>query len=272
MQQINFREFQNKVFDFAVKKKMLKHVSKIDVQIKMDFIMELVMHGKIPKRQSFVPDEVISSDFPMFLDWYFFEREYENKKTIGELYAESEKLEDLKEEIKKLRNPIWDAFIVIKKEEKDEYLVKLFDKKDTFLIHDKATFQIVNVNDVFVGKIYQFFGKCYISSSITSIPKDIVDGFNKTKEFCKNLEEKFNEFMKEKENLSEKTKWKYEDMFSLLLDYVREKNYNKIEQIKKLNIDNFIKWNRKRFLNYSRNNEDENRTAIRGFLKYLEKS
>lgn len=155
------------------------------------------------------------------------------------------------------------------KKEKDEYGVKPTDGEENLLVHDKSSFPRVNVGDWFGGKLYRFGGKCYISSYLIPIPKSRIERYHKTKSLCGALEEKFNEFMKTKSNLSKKTIRKYEEMFPLVSDCTKEKGYWKLSQVERLNVDAWIKWIRKRFLYVSRTQEDDHRTAINQFLRYL---
>ena len=209
----------------------------------------------------------------------FFEKEFRGTKTIAELYAESGDikkdfgnvdLQRVKENLQRLKTPVWTAFVVLGKGEKDEYRVKMLDKEEVFLVQDKSTFPRVNVGDWFGGKLYPFGDRCYISGYLISIPKSRIYIWRKTRSLSESLEKEFGEFMKTKSDFSERTVRKYEKMFPLLLDYVKEKEYTIWGQIRRLNVDTWIKWIRRSFLYVSRSEEDDHRATIRQFLGYLQ--
>ena len=276
--EVDFRALQERVLGYALKMGFFESIEKVDSQEIFDFLITLLEHGLIPKRQPFNIDEVMHSHETMFLDRYFFERGHRGTKTIAELYTESEDakkdfesadFQKLKEDVRKLKTPIWSAFQVTGKREKDEYNVKPIDGEENFLVHDKSTFTRVNVGNWFGGKLYRFGSKCYISGYLVPIPERRIERYYKTRSLSKSLEKEFDEFIETKSNLSKKSIKKYERMFPLFLDYVKEKGYSKFSQVTKLNVDTWIKWIRRRFLYVSRSEEDDHRAAIKQFLRYL---
>lgn len=278
MEEVDFRALQEEIFKYARKMGFFKSVEKVDSQEIFGFLITLLEHGLVPKRQPINIEEVMRMHETMFLDWYFFEREHRSTKTIAELYAVSEDVkrdfegadfQKLKENIEGLKTPIWSAFRVTEKKENDEYIVKLIGGEENFLVHDKSTFSKVNIGDWFAGKMYRFGNKCYLSSYLIPIPQSRIERYHKTKPLSESLEKEFDEFMKTKSGLSRRTIKKYEEMFPLLLDYVKEKKYSKFSQVARLNVDTWIKWLRKRFLYISRTQEDDHRAAIKQFLSYL---
>lgn len=276
--EIGFRALQNRVLEYARKKGFIKELDELDFDLKTEFLFMIYHHGLVERRQPVEINELIASNRVLFLDWYLFERNYGGTKSIAELYLESQDFrgdfggvdpKSLREEFRKLKDPIWWPFEVVEKEEMEEYSVKLLDKEDVLLVHDRSSFPRVEVGDFFYGKLYPFMGRWYISGGMTPIPKERIGRHREAESFCRWLEGRFEEFLKDRPGLSERTIGKYEEMFYWFLRFVREKSYTRQGQLQRFNVDVWIKWVRRNCMFLSRTREDEHRAAARRFLEYL---
>ena len=276
MSEVTFEQLKEKVLDFALRKKLVKSLEEVDSLAKSEFLLLLGIHGLVPKRKSISVNNVIFEHADLFLDWYFFEREERGKKTIAELYVESKDFErdfphvEKKKaytDIKKIKNPVWGYFVVCEKGEKDEYDVKLLEEESVYRVHDESSFSHVAEGTFIFSKLYPLGGKYYVSGSTLVFPEKLVEKYEQAKAFKNQLDELFEEFIKGK-NVKEKTKRKYEDMYFLLSRYVSEKGYTSMKWVKKLNVDTWVKWARRKW-GISRYKEDECRSAVKQFLKFL---
>jgi len=280
-EKIGFRVLQNRVLEYARKRGSIKEIDELDFDVKTEFLFMMYEHGLVARRQPVMIDELIASHRVLFLDWYLFERNYEGAKSIAELYLESEDFrrdfgrvdpQSLKEDFRRLKNLVWQPFEVIEKGEMEEYSVKLLDKGDVLSVHDRSSFPKVEVGDFFFGKLYPFMGRWYISGGITQIPKERIEKYYEVESFCRWVEGRFDEFLKGRPDLSERTIKKYERMFYWFPRYIQEKSYRWLGQLQRLNVDTWIKWIRRNCMFLSRTEEDELRAAARRFLGYLLKS
>ncbi len=273
MSQFTMDDLREKTLNYAVEKKLFTSLEDVSHYAKAQFSLTLGMHGQIPKGQPFSVDDVIIENEPIFMDWYLFEREPQYEKTIAEMYAESDHFKrDFpgveKKVVQKLREPVWTYFAVCEKGENNEYTVQDLEKGKMYLIHDESTFSFVEKRNVIFAKLYPLGDTYYISGDIKILPEEFLTEFEKMKAFQKRLEELFEEFLESK-NVKEKTKRKYEEMFSVFSSYVAEKGYKTMEKVRKVNIDSWIRWVRKEW-GTSSYKEDEYRSAVKQFLMYLE--
>lgn len=276
MTEFTFEPLREKVLDFAMRKKLVKSLEEVDSLVKSKFLLLLGIHGLVPKRKSISVDSAILEHADLFLDWYFFEREERGKKTIAELYVESKDFErdfphvekeKAYTDIKKIKNPVWGYFVVCEKGEKDEYDVKFLEEESVYRVHDESSFSHVAEGTFIFSKLYPLGDKYYVSGSTLVFPEKLVEKYEQAKAFKNRLDELFEEFIKGK-NVKEKTKRKYEDMYFLLSRYVSEKGYTSMKWVKKLNVDTWAKWARRKW-GISRYKEDECRSAVKQFLKFL---
>ena len=276
MSEVTLEQLKEKVLDFGLQKKLVKPLDEVDSLIKSEFLLLLGMHGLVPKRKSISVNNVIFEHPDLFLDWYLFEREERGKKTIAELYVESKDFErdfphvekeKAHTDIKNMKNPVWGYFVVCEKGEKNEYDVKLLEEESVYRVHDESTFSHVAEGTFIFTKLYPLGGKYYISESVLVFPEKLVEEYEQAKAFKNWLDELFEEFIKGKK-VKEKTKRKYEDMYFLLSHYVSKKGYKSMKRVKRLNVDTWVKWARREW-GISRYKEDECRSAVKQFLKFL---
>lgn len=275
---ISFRALQNRVLEYAIKNYFLKDLGEIDYTIKTDFILTLAVRRLVPKREPIDVDETIRSKRNLFLNWYLFERDFINGKTIGELYIESKDFKEdfeasrssLREDFENLRRPRYNVFTVVGKKERDEYVVMPLEGMEELLVHDRSTFQQVHIGEAIYGVLYPFGGRYYIGDDgLLKIPENEMKKYYRTKSLARLLEEKFEDFMEMKSGLKERTKQEKEEMFSHLLEYVYHKGYTKLKQIEKMNVDNWIRCTRRRLMFFSRTREDAYRRGFRQFHKHV---
>lgn len=273
MHPFTFRTFQDRVLEYAERKGLLPPIEKMSPMVKGEFLIELGMQGLVPKRTPVHLDTVISENMVQFLNWYFFEHEKE-KSTIAERYVESQDFRkdfpdvlNAKKVIGRLRNPVYGNFIMVKKGVKDEYDVKKVEEDETYTIHDVSTFPQMKEGLMVWGKLYPFGEKWYIDYSLLVYPEETAKKYGEARAFSKRLRELFEEFIEAK-NVSEKTQRKYEEMFSLLSEYVSEKRYRNLNQVVKLNVDTWARWMRKEW-HVSAYALEECRSAVKPFLKFL---
>lgn len=276
--EIDFRALQNKILEYALKNGFVRGLGELDPSIKTEFILLLAVRNLVPKREPIDMDDTILSNRNLFLNWYLLEREYKHGKTIGELYIGSEDFRgdfesstsSLREELKNLRRPLYNVFIVVEKKERDEYFMRPLEGEEELLVHDRSTFQQVDVGDALYGVLYPFHGRYYIGGDgLIQIPENVMKKIERTKALTRLLEEKFDDFMETKSGLSEKTLQEKEEMFSCLLEYVYEKGYTKLKQIGKMNVDTWMRWTRRRYMFLSRTREDAYRRGFRQFHKHF---
>lgn len=275
--EIDFRALQNRILDYAVDNGFLENLEELDPQIKIDFLLLLSTRNLIPRHEPIDMDETIISNRNLFLNWFLLEREYIDGKTIGEMYIENGTFKEdfgatgtgLRGEMRNLRSPLCNTFIVVeKRKQNDGYLVQPLEGEEILFIHDR-TLQ-AEAGDALYGVLYRFGGRCYIGShGLLKIPEKAMKRYYKTKALIELLEEEFNGFMETKSDLSERTLQDKEEMFSYFLDYVGEKRYTRLAQIKKMNVDTWMRLMRKNYLSFSRTREDTFRRGFRQFHRYL---
>lgn len=276
MSEFTFPNLRKNVLIYAERKRLLKPIEKMNVRVKSDFLLLLGMHGLVPEREPISLDVTIAEFWDLFLDWYFFERDERAKRSIAELYVESEDFKkdfpgtNVKEAdiaVRKLKNPLWSYFVVCGKEEKDEYEMKRLEGETVYRIHDASTFPHVNKGNVIFARLYPFGDVYYLSGPIQVYPEEVLKEYEKLKAARNRLDELFGEFMATKK-VKRKTAQKYEDMYFMLSEYVAEKGYTTMKWVNRLNVDTWAKWIRRQF-GVSRYKEDECRSAIKQFLKFL---
>lgn len=275
---IDFRRFQNMVYDYAQTREFLGNVD-LRSPLVMDFIMLMAENRMIPEHREISIEQTMREREVQFLDWFLLEREFHDGKTIGELYIDSESFErdfglaataDLRRIVQTLREPIWNDFTVVGKQEKDRYWVEQFDTDNAFLVHDKSTFVRFEVGATFYSKLIPFGGVYYLGTDPIIIPKERVEKYFKVKALLESLEERLEVFMEGKAGLAPKTRRKYEESIPLLLDFVDFKHYTKPSQVKDLDVDTMIKWASEEFW-LSKWKEDQYRSAIKHIVRYLSK-
>ena len=275
MTEFTFKALRNQVLSYALRKKLYKTIKETDVRIKTEFLLQLGIHELIPKKVPISLDDALAENIGLFLDWYFFEREERAKMTIAQLYVESEDfrkdfgdVKDAHRTVQKLKNPLWDYFLVSRKGKLNDYDVKLLEEESVYRIYDESTFPEVKEGAIIFAKIYPFGDRYYISGFILVYPDEFREKYEQLRAFNNALDQLFDTFIEGK-NVKEKTKRKYEDMYFMFSDYVKEKGYTKMSTVKKINIDTWVRWMRKEW-NTSPYQENECRSAVKQFLKFLE--
>lgn len=276
MSEFTFQTLRTHVLTYADRKRLIKSIEEIDFRIKTKFLLLLGMHGIIPKREPVSLIVTIAKYWELFLDWYFFEREVRGKRTIAELYVESEDFKkdfpstSVKEAdiaVRKLKNPLWSYFVVCGKGEKDEYEVKQLEEEIVYRVHDASTFPNVNEGNVIFAKLYPFGDVWYVSEFIIRYPEETIEKYEQVKAAKDRLDGLFDDFMATKK-VKRKTAQKYEEMYFMLSEYVTEKGYTSMKWVNRFNVDTWAKWIRRQW-GVSRYKEDECRSAIKQFLKFL---
>jgi len=275
---IDFRTLQNRVLEHALRKGFIKESNGLDAPIKWEFILTLGIRHIIPRREPVNVNETISLERELFLNWYLFEREYKDGGTIGEIYLASPDFKkdfnvpssDFREELRNLRKPVWNVFVVSGREGGEEYFVRPLRCDGELCIHDRSTSKKVNVGDAFYAVLYPFQGRYYIGGKgILLIPKKAMRKYYETEALIDLLEKRFSQFMETRSGLSDRTLREKEEMFSCLIDYVSERGYAKLRQIEKLNVDTWMRWARRRYMYFSGTREDAHRTGFRQFHKHF---
>lgn len=276
MSEFAFQPLRKNILNYAQRKRFLKPIEDINLSVKSEFLLLLAIHKLVPEKEPISPDIVIVQFWELFLDWYFFEREERAKRTIAELYVESEDFKkdfpgtNVKEAdatVRKLKKPLWSYFIVCGKGEKDEYEVKQLEEETVYRVHDASTFPNVKEGNVIFTKLYPFGNLCYVSQFIQLYPDELLEEYEKLKAFKSHLDELFREFMATKK-VKKKTVQKYEEMYFMFSGYVTKKGYTTVKRVKKVNVDTWAKWIRRQW-GVSRYKEDECRSALKQFLKFL---
>ena len=106
-----------------------------------------------------------------------------------------------------------------------------------------------------------------MSQFIQIYPDELLEEYEKLKAFKGHLDELFREFMATKK-VKKKTAQKYEEMYFMFSEYVTKKGYTSMKRVKKVNVDTWAKWIRRQW-GVSRYKEDECKSALRQFLKFL---
>lgn len=277
MAECTLKALREKVLMYAVENKLLKPIEKMDERVKTDFLLLLAVHGLVPEREPLSIDVVIADFKDLFLDWYFFERDNQGK-SIAEFYVESEdfkkdfpgtSMKEVETAVQKMKDPLWSYFIVCGKGEKDEYNVKQFEKETVYRVHDASTFPRLNTGNLIFAKVYPFGDLYYVSGFIHVYPDEFLEEYKKMKAVKDQLDTLFEEFMQTKK-VKKKTVKKYEDMYFMLSEYIAEKGYTTMKWVDRLHVDTWAKWIRRHW-GVSRSKEDECRSAIKQFLKFVKR-
>ncbi len=276
MSEFTLKAVRKNVMNYAKKMGFFESLEEIDVSTKSEYVIQLAIHGLVQEKEPISLDDAVLGNADLFFDWYLFEREERNRRSIAELYMKSEDfrrdfpgvgLENGKRAARRLKNPLWTHFTVCGKEGKDEYQVKKLEGEETYIVHDVSTSSQVNIGNVILAKLYPFGEKYYVSGFILTYSEEAVAEYEKARAVMHRLDGWFKEFM-EKKDVTEKTARKYEEMHFMLSEYVAEKEYTTMKWVKRLNVDTFVKWARKQW-GLSRYAEDQCRSAARQFMKFM---
>ncbi|MGD2247245.1 MAG: hypothetical protein PVF58_02485 [Candidatus Methanofastidiosia archaeon] len=275
MVELTIRTFQKKVLEYTKEKKFFTSVEDLNMHIKSKYILELGIHGLISKQEPVNPNEIIEQGMEMFLNWYFFEYE-KNNRSIAEQYITSPKFkkdfpdvtpEAASRTVKKLKHPVWGNFTVVKKRDQHEYDVKALEGESIYTIHDKSTYSHIEKGHVVFAKLYSFDKRYYLSGFLLKYPEETIKKFKKARKVTNQLNALFEEFMAQKD-VKKKTAQKYEEMYFFLGEYVSHKGYTSMKRVTRLNIDTVVKWVRRQW-GISRYKEDQFRSACKQFIKFI---
>jgi len=275
--EIDFRALQNRILEYAVEKGFFEDLRALDNQLKIDFLLLLSTRNLVPRREPLDIDETITLNRILFLNWLLLEREFLDGKTIGEMYVEDGAFEEdfgftgegLGGEMRGLRSPLCDVFVVVERRERnDGCIVRPVEGGENLFIHD-GTLQ-AEAGDAFYGVLYRFGERCYIGGrGVLKIPDKEMKRYYGTKALLESLKGEFAGFMETKSGLSERTLRDKEEMFTWLLDYVREKGYTRLAQIEKMNVGTWMRWMRRSVLPFSGTRGEMVRRGFGQFHGYL---
>jgi hypothetical protein len=279
-EELNFQDFQNEVLEFAAKKGYLAPLEEMSLQLKAEFLLTLYIRGIIQKTRAVNVDETVARHWIPFLNWYLLEREHTEGRTIAELYLESPKYREthgdptaeLRENTRNLRHPLYGVFIVDERRaEADGYIIHPLEEDDALHLYDRTL--RVEVGRALHGLLYRFGERVYLGvEAVAQIPERLMRKYRRSRALVDLLETMFDGYMEANSGLSSRTLTEREEMFECLLDYVQEKMYTRLDQVKRMNMDAWMRWTRKRYLYVSRSREEACRRGLRQFLKYMSPS
>ena len=267
------QNMRKKILMYAERKRLIKPIKNMDERVKGDFLLLLAVQELVPEREPLCMDDEIERFWDLFLDWYFFERDNQGK-SIAEVYVESEdfkkdfpgaNVKEVETTVQKLKSPLWGYFVVCGKGEKDEYDVKQFEKEIVYRIHDASTFPHVENGDLIFAKVFPFGNLYYISGFIQVYPDEFLEEYEKIKAVKDGLDTLFEEFMQTKKV---KKTAEYGDMYCRLSMYVAEEGYTTMEWVDQFDVDTWMEWIQRQW-GVSRSEENECRSAVKQFLKFL---
>jgi hypothetical protein len=180
------------------------------------------------------------------LDWYLFEKTVKNGKTAAEIYVKSKRFKrdfrgmntkKMEAAVKKLKNPVWDYFTVCKKGKK-ELNVRMLEGKKTITVHDRKLPSHVAVGDILYMKLYCFKGTYHVSGTPLLVDPESITKYYQIETLINELEEVFSRFL---ETVPYKRR-EYEGICDLLMGYVADKGYTTMEAVKKIDVNECIRW------------------------------
>ena len=277
LEEVNFRNFQNRILEYAAENGYLSSLEEISLQLKTEFLLQLYSRSLIPKKGAVNADETIASKRILFLNWYLLERGYMEGKTIAELYLESVEFREMyggptaefREMVRNLRCPLYGVFIVDERRaDGDGYIVHPLGEDYALHIYDRTL--KVKVGAALHGLLYKFGERYYLGDEVvTMIPDKLMRRYRRSRALVNLLKIRFEGYMEANRGLSSRTLREKEEMFECLLDYTQVKMYTKLDQVMRMNVDTWMRWMRKRYIFFSRSREEACRRGFRQFHRYM---
>jgi hypothetical protein len=274
---VNFRDFQNEVLEYAAEKGYLIPLEEMSLQLKAEFILTLYVRDIIQKSRAVNVDETVARHRIPFLNWYLLEREHTEGRTIAELYLESAEFREahgkptagLRENTGNLRHPLHGVFIVDERRaDGDGYIIHPLEEDCALHLYDRTL--RVEVGAALHGLLYRFGERVYLGDeAVAQIPDRLMRKYRRSRALLGQLEASFEGYMEANSGLSSRTLREREEMFRCLLDYAQEKMYTRLDQVKRMNPDAWMRWTRRRYLYVSRSREEACRRGLRQFIRYM---
>ena len=228
-----FREFQNRVLEYAQRKCLVTPLEEMDLSIKTRFILIMEDRGLAPKKDPIDLNELIIKHRILFLNWYLLERGHQDGETIAMLYLESDEYDErfgppseLYSEVEGLRSPEHGVFVITKKIGKGFFNLQPLGKEGNLKVYDKSGYGKLKEGQVIYCILYPFKGVYYWGTKhAILIPKEAADEYLKKLEENRRNEELIDLFLDSIEHsLSEETLSKYWESLYTLTDYLIDTN------------------------------------------------
>ena len=267
---VEFRKLQNDVLCFAEKSGILKNMA--DHAVKHEFLLWMYMLGLIKRRTSIDVDVFIEDHKTELLDWFLFVREHRDGKTVGQIYVEKNRLDDIREEVTGIKEGVKLFLGEIEGVEKDGLEVLDLASGEKLFVSDKTLPSQVKQGEGLLVILYPYAGEYYISGGkATRVKVGEVTKAKKKIGFIEEFESIVDEFMdhSEKKGISEKTLRKRYEALSLFTEFLKEESITSINEIKLSHIRKFMRWSKRELPYYGITTREEHLAALKKFFRYL---
>jgi hypothetical protein len=266
---VGFRELQKAVFKFAEENGILEHIR--DDHMKARFILWMGMLGLVEKRVPIDIDKFIGEHIDEYMDWFLFINEYKDGKTIGEIYAERKNLRGERNEVSKIKKKTSSFLLEIEEVEDNGLKVTDLTSNRKLFIRDKTLPLKVKKGQGLIGILIPYAGEYYFSGVVKLIDEEGIVKIKKKILFIREFEKYVNEFLdyNKRQGISEKTLRMYHDALSFFKDFLEEENLASMNEVKVRHIEKFLKWSKRKILNYSISMREEHLITLKKFFKYL---
>lgn len=267
---VEFRTLQNDVLSFAKESGILKNIA--DQAVKHEFLLWIYMLGLIERRTPIDVEVFIEEHRTEFLDWFLFVREHGGGKTIGQIYVEKNRLDDLREEVAGIKEGVGLFLVEVEGVDTDGLEVREPTSGEKLFVRDKTLPSQVKRGEGLLAILYPYAGEYYISGGkATRVEIGEVTKAKKKIGFIEEFETMVDEFIdhSEKKGISEKTLRKRYEALSLFTEFLAEEPITNIKDINLSHIKKFLKWSKRELPYYGITTREEHLAALKKFFRYL---
>jgi len=267
---VEFRTLQNDVLRFAKESGILKSIA--DQAVKHEFLLWMYILGLIKRRTPIDVEVFIEEHRTEFLDWFLFVREHRYGKTIGQIYVEKNRLDDVREEVAGIKEDVGLFLVEIEGVDKDGLEVLDLTSGEKLFVRDKTLPSQVKRGEGLLVILYPYAGEYYISGGkATRVEIGEVTKAKKKIGFIEEFESIVDEFIdhSEKKGISKKTLGKRYEALSLFTEFLKEESITNINEIKLSHIRKFMKWSKRELPYYGITTREAHLAALKKFFRYL---
>ncbi|MBS7657516.1 site-specific integrase [Candidatus Bathyarchaeota archaeon] len=267
---VDFRTLQNDVLSFAKESGVLKGIA--DPAVKHEFLLWMYMLGLIKRRTPIDVEVFVEDHKTEFLDWFLFVHEHRDGKTIGQIYAEKNRLDDVREEAAEIKEGVGLFLVEIEGVDTDGLKVLDLTSGEKLFVRDKTLPSQAKLGEGLLTILYPYAGEYYISGGkATRVEIGEMAKAKRKIGFIEEFENMVNEFIdhSEKKGISEKTLRKRYEALSLFTEFLSEEPITNINEIKLSHIRKFMKWSKRALPYYGITTREEHLAALKKFFRYL---
>jgi len=274
-----FREFQNRVLDYALEKGLLPPYKDLRYDVKSNFLLRMGMRHLIPQREPLEVDETIREHKTLFFNWYLLEREHKDGKTIAMIYLESDEYDgkygpasELMSEAEEWKDPEHGAFVISRKRGEGVLEVHHMGEEEEMVMYDRSGYENLEEGQAIITVLYPFKGIYYNGADqVKIIPREVVDEHLNWLEEVHRSEDLVEEFLDEmEERFTEATVSRYWRDLSTYMGYLTDQGTSQIGDVDYPTLEEFFStWYPRKVMDRSRNKARELLATIKRFYNWL---